>query len=211
MLLQRNTALKQFAKSGQYNEALIASYDQQMLIPASNIFEQRQRFVADFSPVFQRYYGIISGKQEEVACSYHSPLADNSLATILLQNRQKDQILQRTTSGPHKDDLGFVINGHPLKRYASQGQLKSFVLAVKLAQYEFIRQRKGLAPILLLDDIFDKLDASRVRQLLNLLLAQEFGQIFITDTHKDRVESILEGFSENYKKFIVEAGKVHPA
>ncbi len=211
VLEQRNATLKHFAKTGTYNTALIASYDSQLLEPAANIFEYRKQFIEEFIPFFQLYYGIISGQNEEVSCTYSSPLAENTMEQILEKNKQRDRILQRTSSGIHKDDLVFVINGRPLKRYASQGQLKSFVLAVKLAQYEFIRQQKKIAPLLLLDDIFDKLDKLRVRQLLGLLLERDFGQIFITDTHENRVEGILKGFSENFKKFIVDEGKIRIA
>jgi DNA replication and repair protein RecF len=129
---------------------------------------------------------------------------------LLLESRRKDIILQRSNKGIHKDDLELEIKGQPLKRFASQGQLKSYLMAMKLAQYEFLRQFLNIPPLLLLDDIFDKLDATRVSQLLDLLLKRDFGQIFITDTHEERVAAILKTLSlkSNYKKFIIRDAQV---
>ena len=139
---------------------------------------------------------------------YQSKLTEHDFKDLLAEAAEKDRILQRTTVGVHKDDLIFKINDFPLKRFGSQGQLKSFVLALKLAQYELLRQKKEVLPILLLDDIFDKLDEQRVQHLIQLLLERDFGQVFITDTHESRLEEIVKRFSGDYKMFVVENGKV---
>ncbi|MEM9823238.1 MAG: DNA replication and repair protein RecF [Bacteroidota bacterium] len=209
VLRQRNAALKQFAKNGYFDAALIETYNKQMLNPAAFIHQRRQAFLENFDPVFKEYYQIISKDAEKVDCTYVSRLAANSLSELFVASREKDRILQRTTAGIHKDDLKFIINGYALKTFASQGQLKSFVLALKLAQFEFLRKEKKIAPILLLDDIFDKLDRHRVEQLIGLLLERQFGQIFITDTHENRLEEIVKKFDSTFLNFKIEDGVVH--
>jgi DNA replication and repair protein RecF len=173
---------------------------------ASVIFDYRKDFENNFSPLLEKFYKQISGDAEPIACHYKSPLLKKDLITILEENREKDRIMARTTSGLHKDDLQFTMKDFPLKRFASQGQLKSFVLAVKLAQYEILRAEKNEKPILLLDDIFDKLDDKRVQLLLELLHQDDFGQIFLTDTHEERAESIVKEFSEDYRKYTIVQG-----
>ena len=129
------------------------------------------------------------------------------MATLLAESREKDRILARTTCGIHKDDLILEIDEHPLKKFGSQGQLKSFVLAMKLAQYDFLKRNHEQQPILLLDDIFDKLDEHRVKHLLELMMKNDFGQVFITDTHENRVEEIVKNFGTDFKKFYIEEKK----
>ncbi len=209
LLSQRNKLLKQFAEQRYFDATLLDIYDQQMLKPAAYIVKKRQSTVETFLPIFQSYYATISNHQESVNCVFLSKLIETDFATLLTEQREKDKILQRSTVGIHKDDLAFTINELPLKRFASQGQRKSYLLALKLAQYELMRQQKGQTPILLLDDIFDKLDGNRVQQLLSLLIEQKgFGQIFITDTHDSRVEEIVQQFDTDYKKFRVENGSI---
>ncbi len=208
VLKQRNSALKQFAAGRTFDLPLIESYNFQLLEPSEMIFEKRSEFLNDFSPVFEKYYKIISGNQERVSCEYNSQLSNKSLSELLAENLQKDSILQRTTCGIHRDDLKFSFRGHSLKDFASQGQMKSYILALKLAQYELLRIKKGTSPILLLDDIFDKLDRHRVEHLIGLLMENKFGQIFITDMYENRVGQILENFDVNFKKFIIDSGKV---
>ena len=174
--------------------------------PANQIFEKRAAFIEVFVPLFENYYQKISGEQESVKCVYYSQLISEKLEFLFDQNIEKDRILQRTTCGIHKDDLKFFIGEHSLKSFASQGQLKSFVLALKLAQYEILRREKKVEPLLLLDDIFDKLDRFRVEHLISLLMENEFGQVFITDTHENRVENIIEKFNSDFKKFVIESG-----
>lgn len=208
LLERRNATLKKFFQTGLFDNTLLETYSQQMAAPAAYIHQKRKETVELFLPIFEDIYGAISNEKEAVNCTYQSKLNTASLLELFEENREKDRILQRTTAGIHKDDLVFSINEHSVKRFASQGQLKSFVLAVKLGQYELIRAHKQLNPILLLDDIFDKLDVTRVRSLLNLLLDKKYGQIFITDTHEDRVEEIVSAYSADYKKYLVSNGSV---
>ena len=203
---QRNSALKQFAAERYFDEQLIESYNHQLIAPASLIFEKRAAFVEDFCPLFETYYQKISGKQETVSLKYASQLLNEKLEVLFSQNAEKDRILQRTTCGIHRDDLKFFLGSHALKNFASQGQLKSFVLALKLAQYEMLRVQKNVAPLLLLDDIFDKLDGFRVEHLIGLLMENKFGQVFITDTHENRVQNIIQKFDSDFKKFVIESG-----
>lgn len=208
---QRNALLKQLGQSNSTNNiGLLDIYDSQLLAPAQYIFEQRQKLVAQLSPVFQHYYGIISNQQEQPNCFYESKLLHTPYIDLLKQSRDKDRILQRTTAGIHRDDIVFYFDeGSPAKRFASQGQLKSFLLAIKLAQHDILRDRTATMPILLLDDIFDKLDAERVRQLLHLLSGENFGQILVTDTQKERVLSAISAEYPNYKHFHIQQGQVN--
>ena len=208
ILKQRNTALKHFAKERYFDLTLIHTFNEQMLAPAKYITLARANFVKAFSPIFENYYKLISGDQENVRCEYNTQLLEKDFIDLLEEAMEKDRILQRTTVGIHKDDLRFFIDEFPLKKFASQGQLKSFVLAVKLAQYDFLKNLKNKKPLLLLDDIFDKLDNSRVEQLIGLLVKGNFGQIFITDTHEKRIEEIIKNFRTDFKKFIVESGAI---
>lgn len=207
VLQQRNALLKQFADSGRYNIALIEAYDQQLLGPGRAIHEARRQFMSRFQEILREKYRVISGEAESIDCTYDSKLNDHSFESLLEGAREKDRILQRTTVGIHKDDLDFTIAGYALKRFASQGQLKSFVLALKLAQYRLLQSEKKMAPILLLDDIFDKLDNERVRHLLGLLLEGDFGQVFITDTDENRLGAIVEHFGQEYLNYRVDSGK----
>lgn len=204
ILRQRNAALKEMGKNRFYDPALIQAYNNQMLAPAAYIHDARQRFVASFQPVFQQYYRIISNDAETVEVEYVSKLSAAGLDDLLLENAEKDRLLQRTTVGIHKDDFKFLINGHPLRRFGSQGQLKSFVLALKLAQFEYLKKEKQHPPFLLLDDIFDKLDRHRVAQLIGLLLNEHFGQLFISDTHENRLDEIVKPYGVTYRKFLME-------
>jgi DNA replication and repair protein RecF len=209
VLSQRNKLLKQFAETRTFDKILVQSYDAQLLPSANYIHQKRQEWMDNFEPIFVDYYNQISGEREAVKCIYQSKLSETDFETLLDESRDKDRILQRTTTGIHKDDLKFVFNDVPVKQFASQGQLKSYILALKLAQYELLRQEKEVAPILLLDDIFDKLDESRVQHLLELLIQKkEFGQVFITDTHENRVTEIIEKFEVDFGKFIVKDGGI---
>ncbi len=208
LLKQRNATLKKFAENRKVDHSLIDIFDEQMLGPATLIHEKRAAFSEQFIPIFQEFYSIISNGQEQVNYTYRSHLNEHNYAELLKENREKDVILQRSTTGIHKDDLIFKIEKFPLKKYASQGQMKSFILALKLAQYELLRREKDCAPLLLLDDIFDKLDKQRVKQLLQLLFDKDFGQIFFTDTHENRLVDILAQFDTEFKQFIINFGEV---
>jgi DNA replication and repair protein RecF len=208
VLQQRNALLKSLAERSGGSMSLLDVYDEQLIDPALYVLEQRAVFTQKFTAIFQSTHQYITGRKEAVQLSYESQLLENDLEDLLKQSRQKDLALQRTTKGVHRDDLVFSLGEHPLKKYGSQGQLKSFLLALKLAQYEMLRQSKGVSPILLLDDLFDKLDAQRVTHLIRLLTEGQFGQIFITDTHETRIEEIIQQFGVDYRRFVVEGGKV---
>jgi DNA replication and repair protein RecF len=208
VLQQRNAYLKSAKHPLEVDQALLTIYNQQLLAPAQYIHEQRQHIVERLMPIFQQYYKVISGDREQVLLRYHSQLSEQTFAALLDESQEKDAWLQRTTKGIHKDDLKLLINDYAVKRFASQGQLKSYLLALKLAQYELLRQEVALPPLLLLDDIFDKLDAKRVEQLLTLLLERDFGQVFLTDTHEQRVAKIIERLEANYKQFVIAEGEV---
>ncbi len=208
LLKQRNASLKQMGEANSFSYPLLEVYDKQLEEPATTIFQYRKKFMERFDPIFQQYYQSISADQEKVSGLYHSKLGENPVAELWKESLEKDRVLQRTTVGIHRDDIKLLLNGEEAKRYASQGQLKSIVLALKLAQYALIEQDKGLSPILLLDDLFDRLDSKRVQQLLELLLQPPFGQIFISDTQQERLEKILEGYSLAYKMMRVEKGEI---
>lgn len=213
LLQQRNALLKQFGESRTYNAAMVEVYNQQMLEPATLLHESRTVFMEAFRPILQQAYEQISGAAESVDCTYRSKLTEASFGALLEEAAEKDRFLQRTTVGPHKDDLIFTIEGYPLKRFASQGQLKSFVLAIKLAQYQLLGQQKKTSPILLLDDIFDKLDRQRVQHLLGLLQEQTFGQVFITDTERDRLAGIIQQTGQDFLIYDIQEGtatQIHP-
>ncbi len=208
LLHQRNALLKRFTEMRTFNATLLTTYDTQLVPLGTYIYEERKQFLDSFLPIFQDYYHAISDGQEEVNYKYASKLHEHNLADLLAASLEKDRILQRTTTGIHRDDIDFTIGDAPLKRFASQGQLKSFVLALKLGQYQLMREEKGIAPLLLLDDIFDKLDGNRVTHLVQLLLERDFGQIFITDTDEHRVERIIQAFDTNYKQFKIKDGTI---
>lgn len=208
LLKQRNASLKQMASERRYDAALLATYDLQMTAPATLIHDRRKTFQNELQPLLQEYYDYISGGQEMVDCQYKSQLLEQSFGELMTTAAEKDRILQRTTAGVHRDDLVFKISDYPLKKYASQGQLKSYVLALKLAQYEVLRKANKEQPLLLLDDIFDKLDRGRVQKLIQLLLDRNFGQVFITDTAEERLEGIIASFALDYRKFVIQEGRV---
>lgn len=208
VLDKRNAQLRHFAGNNSFNPTLLEAFDQQLISPARYILDRRREFIHTFQPIFNEYYQVICGGEEAVDCRYRSQLLEQDFATLLDDTVEKDRILQRTTQGIHKDDLVFQMNDLALKRFASQGQLKSFILSLKLAQYECLRRDKRQRPILLLDDLFDKLDDHRVSQLIELLVKGDFGQVFITDTHPERAEEMAKSFEGLYKKFIIAKGKV---
>jgi len=208
LIRQRNALLKTFAEERRFDPTLLEGIDRQLPAPAQALFARRRAFVEDFRPLLQTAYATLSGGHETVEANYQSDLAGGDFAGILPAVLEKDRLLQRSTRGPHRDDLVLFMDGHPVKKFASQGQLKSFLLALRLAQYEVLRNEKGVAPLLLLDDIFDKLDEHRVRHLIGLLLGRDFGQIFITDTQRGRIEAIVASFTGEYQIFEVVNGEI---
>jgi DNA replication and repair protein RecF len=208
VLDKRNAALKKFGEEGGFNPLLLETYNHQLEAPAGFIFQKRQWFIEQFQPAFNQFYANISEEAEPVECEYHSQLSEGNYLEKLEKTLEKDRILERTTVGVHKDDLVFSMKNLPLKRFASQGQLKSFVLSMKLAQYEMLQQQKQKKPLLLLDDLFDKLDDKRVGQLIELLVKGDFGQVFITDTHPERAEEMAQRYGGDYKKLVIENGEL---
>ncbi len=190
LLKQRNALLK--GKTGWLDMNLLQSYNDQMVEPAEYIFAARKAWTGELTPLFNKYYGLISGEREVVSIQYKSPLLENRFSVLLDKSLEKDKILERTTVGTHRDDFVFFMDDMPLKRFASQGQRKSFVIALKLAQYQFLAKASPELPILLMDDIFDKLDRERVANLVEVIGETDFGQVFITDTHPTRVSELLD-------------------
>lgn len=207
-LMQRNTYLKMAAQSRSFDLDSLEIWNEQLVITGVRIHASRQRFILDLIPIFRYYYNFISSERETVDIRYESHLNDGDFKTSLAESTDRDRILQYTSVGPHKDDLVFIINGFPVKRFASQGQQKSFLIALKLAHFDFVSKQKGLKPVLLLDDIFDKLDDDRVGKLMELVSKDNFGQIFITDTHPERLLSIFENIGVGIRSFPVKEGKI---
>ena len=200
-LQQRNALLKYFALNQVFDADNLNIYNEQLSEFGHLIFTKRKDFLEKFIPVFQELYEVISENAEKVTIEYESQLHYDSLETLLIQNLQKDRITQYTTCGIHKDDVIFNIAGFPVKKFGSQGQQKSFLIALKLAQFDFIKKHTKTLPILLFDDIFDKLDAFRVQQIVNMVNNDVFGQIFISDTHPERTENIMKQTHKSYKIF----------
>ncbi|KMQ70954.1 DNA replication/repair protein RecF [Chryseobacterium koreense] len=198
---QRNALLKSFAKNRYFDAESLEIYQEPLIRFGTNIYEKRKEFIASILPLIQNYYEIISNGNEMVSVIYQSDLQENTFLNLLTQNLEKDRILTYTSKGIHKDDLIFEMNGNLLKRTGSQGQQKSFLVALKLSQMNRIKEITAKTPILLLDDIFDKLDDSRVSQLIELVNRESFGQIFITDTHKERTENVVKKINEESKIF----------
>lgn len=201
VLAQRNALLKYFALNHTFNADTIDIYNSQLHEFGKNIFKKRKAFLDIFIPIFQQRYKIISNGNEIVDISYNSDLFDGNLEHLLKKSINKDKALQYTSTGIHKDDLSFDIEGHPIKKFGSQGQQKSFLIALKLAQFDFIKAESGVNPILLLDDIFDKLDENRVSQIISLVGDDNFGQIFISDTHADRTENAVKQAHQSFEIF----------
>ena len=187
---------------------MLRLWDDPLVLSADDIHAKRRQFLVDFLPIFQHYYEIVSGGTEKVNVVYQSRLDEQPLLELLEGSLQHDRHSAYTNVGIHKDDLEFTLDGQPLKRFGSQGQQKSFVVSIRLAQFEFNFQRIGYKPILLLDDIFDKLDDQRVMKLVRLVGDDHFGQVFITDTQQQRIEKLFEDTQINHKIFEVVKGTV---
>lgn len=196
---QRNSLLKYFAANNTFDATTLEVYNQQLDEYGSFIFKKRKAFLEEFIPIFIDRYEAISSGEEKVSLNYHSKLEEHTLLELLNKSIDKDRVLQYTSVGVHKDDLSFEIENHPIKKFGSQGQQKSFLIALKLAQFDFIKKQSKVNPILLLDDIFDKLDATRVEHIIQLVENQNFGQLFISDTHADRTEEVVKKISQSYQ------------
>ena len=201
ILFQRNSLLKQFYISRAFDHDTIEIYDEQLSKIGNLIFNKRKEFLELFSPIFFEKYSIISNNKEKVNLNYKSQLKDHRLQDLLISNIEKDKVLQYTSVGIHKDDIEFLIGNYPIKKFGSQGQQKSFLIALKLAQYEVLKAKSGNSPILLLDDIFDKLDSKRVKQIIKMVNDSNFGQLFISDTDAKRTENVVKSAHDNYEIF----------
>jgi DNA replication and repair protein RecF len=209
-LTQRNSLLKEFAERNRFDRSLLSVWDEQLIKFGNAIYARRKDFIQEFIPVFNKYFSIISQDKEQVSIAYDSQLHQEQFGDLLKSNLVKDRALRYTSAGTHKDDLNFEIGGYPVKRFGSQGQQKSFVIAIKLAQFDYTRQIKGFSPVLLFDDIFDKLDDQRVAQLVQLVSHDSFGQVFITDTQYERIEKLTSTLSNNYKLWEIDSGLAKP-
>ena len=202
LLAQRNKMLKDMAP----DPALLDVLDARMAQHAARIFENRRQFVEDLRPVVAEYYRLISGGGESVSIEYKSDLVNASLTEVFASHRERDFQLRYTSSGVQRDDFLFTMDGHPIRRCGSQGQQKSFLVALKFAQYEVMKSACGTPPIMLLDDLFDKLDMNRVGNLLRMVADKEFGQIFLTDSNKVRTESIVDSLTSDRSYFETAGG-----
>jgi len=203
LLANRNKMLKSRTPNATAYNDLFDVLDEQLNDLSKPIYEQRFEFSQKLTPIFEDYYRVVSKDAEKVELLYQSHLSEKNLLQLLRENFEKDKLLQYTSKGIHKDDLILNLNGHSIKREGSQGQQKTYLIALKLAQFNFLRQVSGIKPMLLLDDIFDKLDKIRVEQFIRLVAQDEFGQIFITDTNKARLDDILEKIGSGYSLFNV--------
>jgi len=201
ILSQRNALLKYFALNHVFEKDTLSIYNDQLNDLGQRIFEKRKTFLEDFIPIFNKHHQEISDSAETVQLVYDSLLAEKSLLDLLEENIGKDRALQYTSVGIHKDDLLFEIDHFPIKKFGSQGQQKTFLIALKLAQFEFIKKKCGEKPIILFDDIFDKLDETRVGKIVEMVNNDDFGQLFISDTHPERTEAIIKSTHQSYRIF----------
>ena len=200
-LSQRNSLLKYFAFNSTYDSNTLQIYNNQLVERSHIIFKKRKAFMDNFIPVFCKIYKNISQGNESVSLSYLSQLEGKNHSNLLNESLAKDKIFQHTTTGIHKDDIIFFLNDKPIKKFGSQGQQKTFLIALKLAQFDFLENLNGYSPLLLFDDAFDKLDQKRVIQILSLVDRNYFGQIFITDTHEERIIKALKKIKSSYEIF----------
>lgn len=208
ILAQRNALLKHMYENGFFERESIDVWNEQLIASGKYIHQKRIEFLNEFIPVFQQHYNSIGTTDDQVTLEYRSQLNDSSFEELIRQNERRDTITQYTNAGTHKDDLVFLIKGHPVKKFGSQGQQKSYVIALRLAQYEWLQKNLTTKPILLLDDIFDKLDRNRVQKLMDLVSSNFFGQVLVTDTDEDRIREV---FTDNHiegKVFKIDNGVV---
>jgi DNA replication and repair protein RecF len=200
-LQQRNKFLKDINTSGNFDPDVLAIWDAQLVKYGSYVYNEREVLINELIPVFQEYYSLISSGKESVKLKYRSHLSEGNFTETLQNSFNKDRYLEYTTIGIHKDDLLLEMDDFLVKSLGSQGQQKSYLVALKLAKFDYIKRKAGFSPILLLDDIFDKFDSERVEQIIRLVGNHRFGQIFITDTHQNRLKDILSSHKTDYKLF----------
>jgi DNA replication and repair protein RecF len=206
VLAERNKLLKQF--SGRHSQDILDVLDLQLVEAGRRIHAARAGLVERLAPVVERCYAVVADDRHGVEISYQSALSATSFEELLRASAERDRVMQHTTVGIHRDDLRMRIGGWPLRKYGSQGEQKSFLVALKLAQFEILEKHLGYKPILLLDDIFDKLDRDRVERLIHLVCDDRFGQIFVTDSNKVRLDSILGGLAGEVRVFSVQEGEI---
>jgi DNA replication and repair protein RecF len=208
ILEQRNALLKNMQEHRLFDRDAIEVWNEQMSAVGTEIHKKRQEFLKDFIPIFQERYNFIGLVAEEVQLEYRSQLNEETFDALLLAYERKDAFTHYSNAGTHKDDLIFTIKGHPIKKFGSQGQQKSFIIALRLAQYDWLKKRLHVQPVLLLDDIFDKLDQERVKKLLQLVSNNYFGQVLVTDTDESRLRAIFQSGDFDSKLFRVENGVI---
>ncbi len=207
-LKQRNSQLKHFSEKNYFEADLLVPYDKLLETLGQYIYEERKLFTQNFIPFFEKQYQRLSDKKEITSIHYNSDLSADNYSAIFANSLKKDLVLNRTNVGIHKDDFEFKIEDYPIKKFGSQGQQKSFILALKLAQFEQMSAEKGYKPLLLLDDVFDKLDDHRIRKLMKILSGKSFGQIFITDARPERTKSIFKKLKNEMRIFYINKGKI---
>jgi len=199
VLQQRNSLLKKWEEDRDNSMDVLEILDEQLLIPGNNIYKKRKGFLEQLIPLVRKFYHMIADDAEMISLQYASQLNGSSLGDLLKQNRSKDVLLQRSNAGIHKDDIIFELNGQVFKNIASQGQRKSLLFALRLAEFELLKLNKGFAPLLLLDDVFEKLDNKRMQQLLQWVCKENDGQVFITDTHRERLEEAFDSLDVGFQ------------
>jgi DNA replication and repair protein RecF len=204
LLLQRNAVLKQLAETGQIDESLIQILDQQLCEKGNQLFQDRKEFLAEYLILVAELYTKIAGDQDQITLAYESQLLQQNMESLFLINKQKDRSIQRTSAGIHRDDIIFKMHHQVFKNEASQGQRKSLLFALKLAEWQILKKQKGYTPMLLLDDVFEKLDEKRMYQLLHWVCTESDGQVFITDTHSDRLQEQLSATNTAYQLIEIE-------
>ena len=209
ILVNRNAFLKLINETGRFDPSLLEVLDEQLINSGNRIFEKRKAFMEAFTGIFNEHYRFLSDNAEKVGLVYESQLVQDNLGDLLKKNMERDRAMERTTAGIHRDELIFSIHDLSMKKFGSQGQQKSFLIALKLAQYSFLNQQNGFKPILLLDDIFDKLDDNRVTKLMRMISDHNFGQVFITDTNLNRVKNIFSNIGIDIRLFKVNEGEVN--
>lgn len=202
----RNALLRN--SNGHPDPDLLEVFDEQLIRYGEVIYRKRREFLDQFTRLFHGHYEFISSDAEKISMTYESGLHETGFAEGLIRARERDHYLQRTTFGIHRDDLVFTIEGHPLKKFGSQGQQKSFLIALKLGQYSYLFEKKGFKPLLLLDDIFDKLDGLRIKHLMEMVVKDDFGQLFLTDTDESRLKKLFGEIGVPATIFQIEKGRV---
>jgi len=211
-LLQYNNALKQrnaiLKSEVSVDQSVLDLWEDQMAVYGTYIYEQRRKFIDEFVPIFQNFYSYISGANEQISLRYQSQHENEDIKERMILTRERDFALGYSTQGIHKDELEMNLDGYPIKRVGSQGQNKTYLISLKLAQFDFLKRTHNLSPLLLLDDIFDKLDSNRVKKIVELVSGETFGQIFITDTNREHLDLILHQLNQQSSIFHVENGRI---